>query len=49
MEQNISDGMCRCCASEGSFKDFQTTYHWMGEEEVYSKMLKDCFDITVSI
>ncbi|XP_061385109.1 zinc finger protein 93-like isoform X4 [Danaus plexippus] len=48
MEQNISDGMCRCCASEGSFKDFQTTYHWMGEEEVYSKMLKDCFDITLS-
>ncbi|CAG9574897.1 unnamed protein product [Danaus chrysippus] len=48
MEQNISDGMCRCCASEGRFKDFQTTYHWMGKEEVYSKMLKDCFDITLS-
>ncbi|CAG4958866.1 unnamed protein product [Colias eurytheme] len=46
METILKDGMCRCCASEGTFKDFTASYQWMGVEEVYSDMLKDCFDIT---
>ncbi|XP_023939858.2 zinc finger protein 782 isoform X3 [Bicyclus anynana] len=49
MEGVLSDGMCRCCASEGSFKDFQVPYQWMGAEEIYANMLKDCFDLTLSI
>ena len=48
MEPLLNNGICRCCASEGSFKDFLTSYHWMGEEEVYADMLKDCFSISVS-
>ncbi|XP_039761993.1 zinc finger protein 91-like isoform X1 [Pararge aegeria] len=49
MEGVLSDGMCRCCATEGTFKDFQVPYQWMGVEEIYANMLKDCFDITLSI
>ncbi|XP_050676681.1 zinc finger protein 3 homolog isoform X4 [Leptidea sinapis] len=49
MESNFSDSMCRCCASEGVFKDFNSTYQWMGAEEVYADMLKDCFDITLTV
>ncbi|XP_030033821.1 zinc finger protein 799 isoform X8 [Manduca sexta] len=48
METTIMNNMCRCCASEGAFKDIKTTYRWMGEDEVYGDMLKDCFDITLS-
>ncbi|XP_047518304.1 uncharacterized protein LOC125058293 isoform X3 [Pieris napi] len=46
--EDLKDGMCRCCASEGTYKDFTASYQWMGAEEVYSDMLKDCFDITLS-
>ncbi|XP_050359488.1 zinc finger protein 585A-like isoform X6 [Nymphalis io] len=47
MESISNEGMCRCCASEGTFKDFLTSYHWMGEEEIYADMLRDCFAITL--
>ncbi|XP_063632102.1 zinc finger protein 271-like isoform X6 [Cydia splendana] len=43
----LHSGMCRCCSSEGTFKDIKTKYHWMGEEEVYAEMLTDCFDIKI--
>ncbi|XP_045489603.1 uncharacterized protein LOC111000549 isoform X4 [Pieris rapae] len=46
--EDLKDGMCRCCASEGTYKDFTASYQWMGAEEVYGDMLKDCFDITLS-
>lgn len=45
--ENSGGNMCRCCASEGVYKDLNTTYHWMGEEEVYGDMLKDCFNVQV--
>ncbi|XP_041968472.1 zinc finger protein 668-like isoform X1 [Aricia agestis] len=48
MEAAINYGLCRCCASEGSFKDLEKTYDWLGTEEVYANMLKDCFDISLS-
>lgn len=48
MEPLFNNSICRCCASEGSYKDFLTSYHWMGEEEIYADMLKDCFSISVS-
>ncbi|CAH2100608.1 unnamed protein product [Euphydryas editha] len=47
MESLLKEGMCRCCASEGNFKDFLTAYHWMGDEEIYADMLRDCFAITL--
>lgn len=49
MATQLNNGMCRCCASEGTFKDVKNTYQWMGEEEIYSEMLRECFDIAVSI
>ncbi|XP_022818934.1 zinc finger protein 260-like isoform X5 [Spodoptera litura] len=49
METAGHSNMCRCCASEGAFKDIKSTYHWMGEEEIYADMLKDCFDINLNV
>lgn len=48
MESATIDSMCRCCAAEGIFKDIKTSYHWMGDEEVYGDMLRECFDVKVS-
>lgn len=49
MEAIAFDGMCRCCASEGVFKDLRSAYEWMGEVEVYADLLEECFNISVSI
>lgn len=43
-----SPGLCRCCLSEGCYKDMGTDYTWMSEREVYADMLLECFDISVS-
>lgn len=43
-----SPGLCRCCLSEGCYKDMGTEYTWMNENEVYADMLLECFDIGVS-
>lgn len=49
MEQDISvNNICRCCMAEGTYKGLKTKYTWMGVEEIYADMLKQCFDITVS-
>ena len=44
-----SPGLCRCCLSEGCYKDLGTEYTWMNETEVYADMLLECFDISVSL
>ncbi|XP_045489582.1 zinc finger protein 62 isoform X4 [Pieris rapae] len=41
-------GLCRCCLSEGCYKELATEYLWMGENEVYADMLLECFDISIS-
>ncbi|RVE42463.1 hypothetical protein evm_012893 [Chilo suppressalis] len=43
-----SPGLCRCCLSEGCYKDMGTEYAWMSETEVYAEMLLECFDISIS-
>ncbi|XP_047542072.1 PR domain zinc finger protein 5-like isoform X8 [Vanessa atalanta] len=43
-----SPGLCRCCLSEGCYKDLGTEYAWMDETEVYADMLLECFDISIS-
>ncbi|XP_053623255.1 zinc finger protein 611-like isoform X2 [Plodia interpunctella] len=48
MDASVNNGICRCCASEGTFKVLTGTYQWMGEEEVYADMLKECFDIKLT-
>lgn len=44
-----SPGLCRCCLSEGCYKDLGSEYTWMDDTEVYADMLLECFDISVSI
>ncbi|XP_068625791.1 PR domain zinc finger protein 5-like isoform X2 [Battus philenor] len=43
-----SPGLCRCCLSEGCYKDLATEYSWMDDTEVYAEMLLECFDISIS-
>ncbi|XP_013164664.1 PREDICTED: zinc finger protein 181-like isoform X8 [Papilio xuthus] len=43
-----SPGLCRCCLSEGCYKDLSTEYQWMDDTEIYADMLLDCFDISIS-
>lgn len=43
-----SPGLCRCCLSEGCYKDLGTEYSWMNDTEIYADMLLECFDISVS-
>ncbi|XP_026743959.1 gastrula zinc finger protein XlCGF57.1-like isoform X6 [Trichoplusia ni] len=41
-------GLCRCCLSEGCYKDLGSEYSWMNETEVYADMLLECFDISIT-
>ncbi|KAL4714803.1 hypothetical protein ACJJTC_002662 [Scirpophaga incertulas] len=41
-------GLCRCCLSEGCYKDMGSDYTWMNETEIYADMLLECFDISIS-
>nr|XP_049704077.1 zinc finger protein 62 homolog isoform X2 [Helicoverpa armigera] len=43
-----SPGLCRCCLSEGCYKDLGTEYTWMNETEVYADMLLECFDVSIT-
>ncbi|KAG7298336.1 hypothetical protein JYU34_017939 [Plutella xylostella] len=40
--------ICRCCLSEEACKDLNTPYDCIDTKEVYSAMLKKCFDIMLS-
>ncbi|XP_075989123.1 uncharacterized protein LOC142985076 isoform X8 [Anticarsia gemmatalis] len=40
--------VCRCCLTEGCYKDISTEYFWMGKREVYSEMLSDTFNVTIA-
>ncbi|XP_075989329.1 uncharacterized protein LOC142985191 isoform X4 [Anticarsia gemmatalis] len=41
-------GLCRCCLTEGCYKDLGKEYTWMNETEVYADMLLECFDISIT-
>lgn len=49
MEVDNKFRICRCCSNEGMFKDLKTQYKWMDQEEVYSDILKECFNVEVSL
>lgn len=49
MEISKGQHICRCCNSEGQYKNLKTKYKWLGDEEIYGEMLKECFDIDVSL
>ncbi|XP_063390484.1 uncharacterized protein LOC134676132 isoform X2 [Cydia fagiglandana] len=40
-------GLCRCCHSEGCFKDLNEEYVWMDETVNYGGMLQECFNIKI--
>lgn len=51
METNtwkIEKDLCRCCHTEGSFKNLAEPCTEMGEEEIYCDMLRDSFDIDLT-
>ncbi|XP_063543701.1 zinc finger Y-chromosomal protein 2-like [Cydia strobilella] len=39
--------LCRCCHSEGCFKDLNEEYVWMDETVNYGEMFQECFNITI--
>ncbi|XP_046975274.1 PR domain zinc finger protein 5-like isoform X9 [Vanessa cardui] len=40
--------VCRCCLTEGCYKDISTEYFWMGKREVYAEMLSETFDLSIA-
>ncbi|KAL0808649.1 hypothetical protein ABMA28_013087 [Loxostege sticticalis] len=40
--------VCRCCLTDGCYKDITNEYFYGGENEIYSKMLRDTFNLTIS-
>lgn len=42
-------GICCCCLELPSLKSLWSQYMWMGQNEVYGEMLKDCFNLIVSL
>ncbi|XP_014359613.1 zinc finger protein 652 isoform X14 [Papilio machaon] len=40
--------VCRCCLTEGCYKDISTEYFWMGKREVYAEMLADTLNLTIA-
>ncbi|XP_050359427.1 zinc finger protein 26-like isoform X1 [Nymphalis io] len=40
--------VCRCCLTEGCYKDISTEYFWMGKREVYADMLSETFDLSIA-
>ncbi|XP_061724054.1 zinc finger protein 510-like isoform X2 [Cydia pomonella] len=40
---------CRCCLQGRPYKDMVTPYTHLGKTEIYSVMLKDCFDLHLTL
>ncbi|XP_063543627.1 zinc finger protein 595-like isoform X2 [Cydia strobilella] len=40
---------CLCCLKGGPDKDLTTPYTYLGKTEIYSDMLKDCFDLQLTL
>ncbi|KAL0853046.1 hypothetical protein ABMA27_012821 [Loxostege sticticalis] len=40
--------VCRCCLSEGCYKDISTEYFWMGKREVYAEMLSETLNLSIA-
>ncbi|CAH2062230.1 unnamed protein product, partial [Iphiclides podalirius] len=44
----VDPGLCRCCRSIKKCRFLSSEYEWMGNKEVYSDMLMDCFGLLLS-
>ncbi|XP_045456730.1 zinc finger protein 287-like [Melitaea cinxia] len=40
--------VCRCCLSESASRSLTISYPWLGDKEMYSDMLQECFNIVLS-
>ncbi|XP_049704024.2 zinc finger protein 431 isoform X14 [Helicoverpa armigera] len=47
-EWRAGPNVCRCCLTEGCYKDISTEYFWMGKREVYAEMLADTLNVSIS-
>ncbi|GBP33050.1 hypothetical protein EVAR_18528_1 [Eumeta japonica] len=44
----INPGLCRCCRSIKKCRLMNIEYEWMGQKEIYSEMILDCFGLLLS-
>ncbi|XP_045456937.1 zinc finger protein 652-B-like [Melitaea cinxia] len=44
---NLEKDLCRCCHAEGSFDNLAEPKKYLQSEEIYSDMLKNCFNIEI--
>ncbi|KAJ8704000.1 hypothetical protein PYW07_013294 [Mythimna separata] len=47
-EWRAGPNVCRCCLTEGCYKDISTEYFWMGKREVYAEMLSDTLSVSIA-
>ncbi|XP_050359636.1 myoneurin-like isoform X1 [Nymphalis io] len=45
---NLEKDLCRCCHTEGSFDNLAEPKTYLEKVEIYSDMLRDCFDIEIA-
>lgn len=45
----LDPAICRCCRSIKKCRLLGAEYDWMGQKEIYSDMIMDCFGLLVSI
>lgn len=45
---SLESDLCRCCHSQGGFNNLAIPQNYLEEVEIYSDMIKDCFNIEVS-
>lgn len=44
----LESDLCRCCHSQGGFDNLAVPQSYLEEVEIYSDMIKDCFNVEVS-
>ncbi|XP_063544029.1 zinc finger protein 33B-like [Cydia strobilella] len=48
MDWKPSPNICRCCLTDGCYKNISSAYYFSGEKEIYEEMLKETLDIQIS-
>ncbi|GBP42777.1 hypothetical protein EVAR_23416_1 [Eumeta japonica] len=47
-ELKLDEGLCRCCHAQGMFQNLSTPFVCQGQEEIYSEMLRECFNVVIT-
>ncbi|XP_061725545.1 zinc finger protein 728-like isoform X24 [Cydia pomonella] len=48
MDWKPTPNICRCCLTDGCYKNISAAYYFSGEKEVYEEMLKETLHIQIS-